>query len=168
MNRVSKPILIGLFLTGLAGCASAPRQEATPAPAAAELADVPMAIVLEGNVDREGRWALRATLTVAGSVSVPPVLRVVLPPGAELVSGNLKESLPAPGVDAVHIRRFLVAGATAPVRVVAGAVAGGAGVTVGAYWPAREGATPMAVPDAESVLPTRVRDVPVDRTVPLD
>ena len=168
MNRVLMSMFVGMFLPGLAGCASAPKQEETPAPAVANLADVPMAIVLEGNVDREGRWALRATLTVAASVSVPPVLRIVLPSGAELVSGNLKESLPAPGVEAVHIRRVLVSGATAPVRVVAGAVAGGAGVTVGAHWPAREGAVPIAVPPASSIPPTPVRDVPVERVVPLD
>lgn len=168
MNRVPMSMVLLALLPVLAGCAATPKHEASPAPAVAELADVPMAIVLEGNVDREGRWALRATLTVAASVSVPPVLRLVLPPGATLVSGNLKESLPAPGVEATHIRRFLVAGATAPVRVVAGAVAGGAGVTVGAHWPAREGAVPIAVPPESAIPPTPVRDVPVERVVPLD
>jgi hypothetical protein len=168
MNRVLVSMFLGANLSALAACASAPKHEEPPAPAVAELVDAPMAIVLEGNVDREGRWALRATLTVAASVSVPPVLRIVLPPGAELMTGNLKESLPAPGVEATHIRRFLVAGATAPVRVVAGAVAGGAGVTVGAHWPAREGAVPIAVPPASSIPPTPVRDVPVERVVPLD
>ncbi len=150
------------------GCVSAPKPEPVVAPVVEELVGVPMAIALEGNVDSDGRWALRTTLTVAASVSVPPVLRIILPPEAQLVSGNMKETLPAPGVEVAHIRRFLVADATAPVRVVAGIISGGSVSTVGAQWPAREGATPIAVPPAHTVPSTPVRNVPVDQVVPLD
>lgn len=164
-------VLIGMAALLAGACASAPKPQPEPAaaaPVAEQVVEVPMSIVLEGDVDAEGRWALRATLTVSARISVPPVLRILLPPGAELVAGNLSESLPAPGVDAVHIRRFVVKGATEPVRVVAGAISGGAGFTVSARFPARDVMPRYVPPATQPIPPTKVGDVPVDQAVPLD
>jgi hypothetical protein len=107
-----------------------------PAEAASEPAHRPLELALEG-VEDPGRdtVVLVATIRLAAGLIAPPVVRVMLPPGAELVRGIPEEVLSAPGRQVTYRREYVVRGARGPIRIRAQSFGVAGGVRVEALWP---------------------------------
>ena len=112
-----------IAVLALAGCETSPRAPA-PAESAPRVADpheekAPLQLSLEAASDANGVLDLRAHIDSPAGVSLPVELSVELPPGAKLVDGDARQSVPVPAGRTTRNFRIERGATGAPVKVVA-------------------------------------------------
>jgi len=127
-----------------------------------------MDLHLDGTEGPDGSTVLVATIRLAAGLTAPPVVRLVLPEGAELAGGSLEEVLAAPGREVTYRREYRVRGSRGPIRVVVQSVGVARGLRVEATWPQPGSIVPAPAVQARPIPPTTVDGVRIDSAVPLD
>lgn len=153
----------------LAGCASDPatRREERGAVTSilAAQARAPLDLDLAGRDLGEGRLELKASVRLERTLAAPPVVRVELPEGAELVSGARQEVLSVPGTGVTAERTWVIRNVHGPVTVTVSSQGATMGASARARWP-REVPAPTPAPGTVPIPRTIVGGVPVDEAVP--
>lgn len=113
---------------------------------------------------------LTATLTVTGRLPASPVVRILLPDGATLVTGQESETLNLDGQEGQTLERvFRVAGlGRGAVKVIALAAGERAGASAEATWPEPKPSSGPAPVEMRKIPRTKVGGETVDRAVPIN
>lgn len=118
-------LLTALAVLALAGCNTSPAPSAAPDQAQTPRASdpheekAPLLLSLQAVADQGGVLELQAHLDASAGVSLPIELTVELPPGAKLVDGEARQSVPVPAGRTTRSFRVAHDAPLGPIKVVA-------------------------------------------------
>lgn len=131
MNKSLLAVMAGL---ALAGCETSPAKSEAPQAASKTAAvsaagdhratdsheeTAPLLLSLQAVADENGVLELQAHLDAQASIAYPVELTVALPPGATLVSGDARQSVPVAAGRTTRSFRVAHGAALTPIKVVA-------------------------------------------------
>jgi hypothetical protein len=176
----NRAFIVGTLVLLLGACSGQQRRATEPAPRPEPVevtpdthrTHAPMSLKLAARLlkDQGGLVELTATLSVAGRLPGPPVLRIKLPEGANLTEGEPEETLDLQNKELASVTRiFRITGAgQGEVEVSASSTAEGAGAQAVAYYPERKPPAATAPIEKRAIPRTKIGGETVDRAVPIN